>query len=125
MGIILIIVGVVFYGFIHHSLRGMGETPRSRGSLRYQRRKARKLGLPVDLVNIRPKMEDTAFSNGVLKYKNHYGLVMALWLASFVLWGWVAMAFLNLDLIWFLLWPIALSLCALVFNNLRNKHIKK
>ncbi|WP_155908170.1 hypothetical protein [Asticcacaulis sp. YBE204] len=32
-----------------------GIQPRSRGSLRYQRKKARKLGLPVDLVDVRPK----------------------------------------------------------------------
>jgi len=55
MAIVVIIVCVIAYMFIQASLMDSGETPRSRGSLRYQRRKARRLGVDAENVHIDPR----------------------------------------------------------------------
>lgn len=58
MAIVVMILAVIAWLFVQAALADAGQAPRSRGSLRYQRRKAAKLGLdPVD-VHVRPRGGD-------------------------------------------------------------------
>lgn len=56
MTIIVIVGCVVLWLFVQASLADAGTPPRSRGSLRYQRRKARKVGVQPDAVGINPRV---------------------------------------------------------------------
>lgn len=56
MAIVVIIGCVILWAFIQASLNDQGIAPRSRGSLRYQRRKARKMGVDLDQVSINPRV---------------------------------------------------------------------
>jgi hypothetical protein len=50
MAIVVMIICVIMWAFIHAHMQDQGVAPRSRGSLRYQRHKARKLNVdPADL----------------------------------------------------------------------------
>jgi hypothetical protein len=55
MHIIVLIICVILWLVIQAHLAKEGIEPRSRGSLRYQRRKARKLGVDVNDVVVRPR----------------------------------------------------------------------
>ena len=56
MAIVVMILAVIAWLFVQAALADAGQGPRSRGSLRYQRRKAAKLGLDPDKVpNALPK----------------------------------------------------------------------
>ena len=55
MAVVLMILCVIASLFIHAGLADARAPIRSRGSLRYQRRKARRQGLPVDLVEVRQR----------------------------------------------------------------------
>ncbi|WP_395444493.1 hypothetical protein [Caulobacter sp. UC70_42] len=54
MAIVVMILAVIAWLFVQAALADAGQGPRSRGSLRYQRRKAAKLGLDPADVEVRP-----------------------------------------------------------------------
>ena len=55
MAIVVMILAVIAWLFVQAALAAAGQGPRSRGSLRYQRRKAAKLGLDPADVEVRPR----------------------------------------------------------------------
>ena len=64
MAIVIMIGCVVLWAAIQSSLVNMGEAPRSRGSLRYLRKKARRLGLDPAAVTVRPRRQQTEVGHG-------------------------------------------------------------
>lgn len=58
MYVVIILALIILWAFIQSSLNDQGVPPRTRGSLRYQRRKVRKLGVAPDDVEITPKPVD-------------------------------------------------------------------
>lgn len=58
MHIVIIIVCVILWAVVQASLKDKGVPPRTRGSLRYQRRKARKMGAAPEDVEIAPRPAD-------------------------------------------------------------------
>ena len=58
MAIVVMILAVIAWLFVQAALADAGQAPRSRGSLRYQRRKAAKLGLDPADVEVRPRGAD-------------------------------------------------------------------
>jgi len=55
MPIVIMVICVIVWLFIQAAMQDQGVQPRSRGSLRYQRRKARRLGLDPEDVPISPR----------------------------------------------------------------------
>jgi len=56
VAVIVIIGCIILWAFIQAGLKDQGIAPRSRGSLRYQRRKARKTDVEADQVSINPRV---------------------------------------------------------------------
>jgi hypothetical protein len=56
MAIVLGIIAFVAWVFLHAHMDDLGIAPRSRGSLRYQRRKARKLGVDPQSVTVNARV---------------------------------------------------------------------
>lgn len=58
MVIVVLIVAVIVWLFVHAAMADAGMSPRTRGSLRYQRRKARRLGLDPSDVHVNSRTPD-------------------------------------------------------------------
>lgn len=62
MHIIIMIGCLILWAVVQRHLTDIGHQPLSRGQLRYMRRKARRLGVPVEQVPYRPRRGTNPFS---------------------------------------------------------------
>ena len=117
----------ILWLFIQASLADQGVPPRSRGSLRYQRRKARKLGLRFDQVEVRPRIP-TGWKPSEPIGDSHVGdltWTFRLMIGGFLAFIVGAVLLAPIDVSWSIVWLCAVMIGMLVLQRRRVARFKR
>ncbi|MBY0509214.1 MAG: hypothetical protein K2P94_03590 [Rhodospirillaceae bacterium] len=90
MTLVIIVGCVILWAVIQRHLNANGIQPRSRGSLRYQRRKARKLSVDVEALEIQTRYVDAGDLDEIRakvdRFARKWLLIPTIIMAAMILW---------------------------------------
>jgi hypothetical protein len=124
MAIAIIIVCVIAYAFVHASMADQGIGQRSRGSLRYQRRKGRREGLNPEYVLVKSHRtvdQDVPQPTGDSHVSDlAFSLITTFWFLILLISGGMFMAARHVPGDWFWVWLTFLWLCVFGLHRWRQ-----